>query len=264
MEVDMQPIPLRATRSSTKRSRSPSSPGQYDRPSKRASSGRDTSMPLAFPPLQTSLASHGLHNPSVARLRQPSQDWVSQTQCMRLASPVSEHSGFSTPITDDGGEVRVDEIMADDSMAADEHAISTSPRPSRLVEQEPSPSPSTPYLCPPNSIYPSQRTTLQPQNPNRLQIPAIQVQAATPSPVLMCAHSPLGSPSLLSSTSGPTFAFEDASMSSPSSAVSSTSEFRAQHQTLPGTPKRQRFTMGPRADCELCRMRVEGHYMHFD
>ena len=26
----------------------------------------------------------------------------------------------------------------------------------------------------------------------------------------------------------------------------------------------QRFTMGPRADCEKCRLGVPGHWMHFD
>ncbi|KAH9930907.1 uncharacterized protein B0H18DRAFT_1116613 [Fomitopsis serialis] len=28
--------------------------------------------------------------------------------------------------------------------------------------------------------------------------------------------------------------------------------------------RRQRFTMGPRADCEKCRLGVKGHWMHFD
>ena len=38
----------------------------------------------------------------------------------------------------------------------------------------------------------------------------------------------------------------------------------------PGTPtsitpsRRPRMTMGPRADCEKCRMKVPGHWMHVD
>jgi hypothetical protein len=28
--------------------------------------------------------------------------------------------------------------------------------------------------------------------------------------------------------------------------------------------RKQRFTMGPRADCEKCRLGVKGHWMHFD
>ncbi|OJT04098.1 hypothetical protein TRAPUB_5250 [Trametes pubescens] len=219
MEVDMTPIPVRVTRSATKRARSPSSPGQYDRPSKRVASTHDASVPIAFPPFQTSPASHGLPHSPTARLRNTPQDWVSQTQSMRLESPASEQSGFSTPMTEEGGDVRVDEVMTD-----------------------------------------------EPMNPNRLQIPAIQIQAATPSPVQMYTQPPLDSPSLSSTSSGPTFAFEDASMCSPSSTSSPHADFNAQSQQTPtsATTKRQRFTMGPRADCEQCRMRVKGHYMHFD
>ncbi|KAI0328124.1 hypothetical protein GY45DRAFT_1372676 [Cubamyces sp. BRFM 1775] len=275
MEVDMQPIPLRATRSSTKRARSPSSPGQYDRPSKRvSSSGHDTSVPISFPHFQTTPASHGLPNIPVARLRNMSQDWVSQTQSMRLESPASEQGGFSTPppvtTVDDGGQIRVDEVMADEPMLGDEMSIS----PQRLSHSSsapgaPSPSPSQ-YLHPPDIQYPSAKATLHPQNPNRLQIPAIQIQAATPSPVQMYDAQPrLDSPALTPSSSMsetvPGFAYEDASMLSPSSASSPTTELRAQHHmSAAATAKRQRFTMGPRADCELCRQRVKGHYMHFD
>ncbi|KAH9890675.1 hypothetical protein C8Q73DRAFT_747511 [Cubamyces lactineus] len=276
MEVDMQPIPLRATRSSTKRARSPSSPGQYDRPSKRvSSSGHDTSVPISFPHFQTNPASHGLPNISVARLRNTPQDWVSQTQSMRLESPASEQGGFSTPpvtTVDDGGQIRVDEVMADEPMSGDEMSVS----PRRLSQSlsapgcpSPSPSPSQ-YLHPPDIQYPSAKASLHPQNPNRLQIPAIQIQTATPSPVQMYDAQPrLDSPALTSPSSMsetvPRFAYEDASMLSPSSTSSPTTELRTQQQmSAAATAKRQRFTMGPRADCELCRQRVKGHYMHFD
>ncbi|KAI0668539.1 hypothetical protein C8Q78DRAFT_1071396 [Trametes maxima] len=262
MEIDMSPMPLRATRSSTKRARSPSSPGQYERPSKRTFSVHDTSVPISAPVFQTSPASHGLPNHSLARLRNLSQDWVSQTQSMRLESPASEHSGLSTPMTDDGGEIRIDEVMADEPMAADENTMSvSSPRPSHVSIQEPSPH--SQYLRPPDALYPSSKATLLPQSPNRLQIPAIQIQAATPSPVQMFAQPPLDTPPLLSSTAGPAFSFEDTSMTSPTS-TSPNTHLPIPQQTTTGTSKRQRFTMGPRADCEQCRMRVKGHYMHFD
>ncbi|KAI0637367.1 hypothetical protein C8Q77DRAFT_1097199 [Trametes polyzona] len=268
MEVDMQSTPLRATRSATKRARSPSSPGQYDRPSKRAqSSGHDMSVPIAFPAFQTSPAEHGLPTAgAVTRLRNPSQDWVSQTQSMRLESPASEQSGLNTPITDDdhGRDARGDEVMADESMPGDENTMSISPpRPSHFPSSGAS---SSLHLPPHNAGYPSTKGTLQPQNPNRLQIPAIQIQAATPSPVQMYSHPPLDSPALPASSSGrgsgPPFASDDATMRSPSDTSSPTGDFRG-HQPGQGQ-KRQRFTMGPRADCELCRMRVKGHYMHFD
>ncbi|KAI8999000.1 hypothetical protein BD414DRAFT_141337 [Trametes punicea] len=291
MEVDMQPIPLRATRSSTKRARSPSSPGQHDRPppvKKRGgvSSGHDTSVPISFPPFPTSAASHGLPGTSMARLRHQPQDWVSQTQSMRLESPASEHSGFSTPVSDGGADVRIDEVMADEPMPQDDNAMSVSPpRLSRGSTRGPSPSPGQ-YLQPPDVGYPSPRAALHPQNPSRLQIPAIQIQAATPSPVQMYAQAPPDGPSLPSlasvsacasalvsgSGSDPAFTFEDTSMTSPTTTASPTTELcsrqqEQQEQQIPptgATAKRRHFTMGPRADCELCRQRVKGHYMHFD
>jgi hypothetical protein len=36
----------------------------------------------------------------------------------------------------------------------------------------------------------------------------------------------------------------------------------SQQQQMP--PRRSRFTMGPRPDCEKCRLGVPGHYAHFD
>ncbi|KAL1947431.1 hypothetical protein VTO73DRAFT_14392 [Trametes versicolor] len=264
MEVDMTPMPMRVTRSATKRARSPSSPGQYDRPSKRVASTHDASVPIAFPPFQTSPASHGLPSSPTSRLRNTPQDWVSQTQSMRLESPASEQSGFSTPMTEEGGDVRIDEVMTDEPMPNDENTMSVSPpRPSPYLSVY---GPSLSSLRPPEAAYPSRRDIHQSQNPNRLQIPAIQIQAATPSPVQMYTQPPLDSPSLSSTSSGPTFAFEDASMCSPSSTSSPHAGFNAQSQQTPtsATTKRQRFTMGPRADCEQCRMRVKGHYMHFD
>ncbi|SRR6266702_2081240 len=36
----------------------------------------------------------------------------------------------------------------------------------------------------------------------------------------------------------------------------------SQQQQAP--PRRSRFTMGPRPDCEKCRLGVPGHYAHFD
>jgi len=37
---------------------------------------------------------------------------------------------------------------------------------------------------------------------------------------------------------------------------------QSQEASMPS--RRQRFTMGPRADCEKCRLGVKGHWMHFD
>ncbi|KAI0831768.1 hypothetical protein BC628DRAFT_1335988 [Trametes gibbosa] len=295
-------MPMRVTRSATKRARSPSSPSQYERPAKRATgrSGQDTSVPLSLPAFQTSPASHGLPNPPAPRLRNASLDWVSQTQSMRLASPASEQGGLALAVDEHGDaggaagggvDVRIDEVMADEPMPADENKMSVSPpRPSLFSVRAPSPTPSPPLRSPsedagPYSHHQHQhhhhlhlhhptRTRAAPpahnQSPNRLQIPAIQIQAATPSPVQLFAQSPLDDPRLTAASS-PACELEDAAMCSPSTTASPALEFSAhnhhhqQHQQQQAPPgRRQRFTMGPRADCEMCRLRVKGHYAHFD
>ncbi|KAH9857694.1 hypothetical protein C2E23DRAFT_881266 [Lenzites betulinus] len=289
MDLDMQTTPMRVTRSATKRARSPSgsSPSQHDRPSKRAtgaSSGHDagTSAPHPFPAFQTSPASHGLPtHPPTPRLRNAPLDWVSQTQSMRLASPASEQSGFSTPGTVDEhgheqGQGGCDEVMADEQMPADEDKMSVSPpRPSIFSVRAPSPSraasPSSlprlntdtgPFFQQPQqhhhqhnpqrprgaTLFPQGQA--QNQSQNRLQIPAIQVQAATPSPVQLFSQPPLGDPC---------FAGSAVTIASPPV------DFLGHGQQQQGAQgRKQRFTMGPRADCEMCRLRVKGHYMHFD
>ncbi|RPD59139.1 hypothetical protein L226DRAFT_613984 [Lentinus tigrinus ALCF2SS1-7] len=267
MEVDVPPMPYR-TRSSTKRSRSPSSPTQYDRPSKRASSGMDTSVPLPF-------------QPALARVRVRTEDWVSQTQGLRLESPSLENSGYNTPVSlEDAAGVRIDETMVDEPMVRflcgvspvipcngatsqnrEDNAMSVSPpRPMPVFSQ----APHTPFLGTPSSSYP--HTSPAFQNPNQLQIPSIQIQAATPSPVQMFPQHPF--PDSTSSSASVSDIFftappEQVSDHSPSLLPPHQQQDCAQTQASSGSRK-QRFTMGPRADCELCRMRVKGHYMHFD
>ena len=56
------------------------------------------------------------------------------------------------------------------------------------------------------------------------------------------------------------------SFHSPSPSLSSSPRVRqAQQVPLPSSPTRkQRFTMGPRLDCEKCRLGVPGHYSHLN
>ncbi|EJF62606.1 hypothetical protein DICSQDRAFT_179910 [Dichomitus squalens LYAD-421 SS1] len=250
MEVDMTPVPYR-TRSTTKRARSPSSPTQYDRPSKRFSSGHDTSMP--FPPSS--------FHPVATRLRGSPEDWVSQTQDLRLGSPL-EQSRVGTPVEVQGEEVRIDEVMVDEPMCENDNSMSISPtrRSSTLLE-----TPQAQYLRPSGgSVYLRSGTTQSFQNPNQLQIPAIHVQAATPSPVQLAPPNILNDDSL--PVSGSPFApAHNLGVPLAPSPLSSMPPDESPHPyTTPGPPKKQRFTMGPRADCEMCRTRVKGHYMHFD
>jgi len=51
--------------------------------------------------------------------------------------------------------------------------------------------------------------------------------------------------------------------SSPTAmSISQTSSWNA--NMISTTSRKQRFTMGPRADCEKCLLGVKGHWMHFD
>lgn len=62
-------------------------------------------MPIPLPPF----------HPTAVRLRGSPEDWVSQTQDLRLESPSLEQSRFGTPV-EIQGEVHVDEVMVDEPM----------------------------------------------------------------------------------------------------------------------------------------------------
>ena len=281
----MSPIPYR-TRSATKRARSPSSPTHYDRPAvrhlgvhqllaltcpdaywysqKRAASGYDTS--VSIPPMPL---------PSVSRSR--SEDWVAQTRGLRLESPTLVCSGFNTPVSQPEG-VRIDEEMVYEPMVClfpDTSAFGLSSRAessqrtddlSMPMLQTMSASPQIPqsqYLCPPENQYTPSTTPPQYPSPSLLEIPLIQIQNATPSPV---QPFPQASFERTPSSPQPSDHLYRASDQAPAaSAYASQREDAQGFQYLSSTaPRKMRFTMGPRADCELCRNRVKGHYMHFD
>ena len=69
---------------------------------KRAASGQDASIP--FSRIQPHPSTRGR-----------SEDWVTQTQDLRLESPSLSCSGFNTPVSQPG-EVRIDEVMVDEDM----------------------------------------------------------------------------------------------------------------------------------------------------
>lgn len=82
------------------------------------------------------------------------------------------------------------------------------------------------------------------------QAPLIRVLPATPS-VSPIAYQDQDT---CSKTPRPT------SQASPTSAM----PISPTNSSSPVTNRKQRFTMGPRFDCEKCRLGVKGHWMHFD
>ncbi|KAI5124496.1 hypothetical protein M0805_003023 [Coniferiporia weirii] len=120
--------------------------------------------------------------------------------------------------------------------------------------------PSSPPLRQFTEAQDSIQPFLQPQS--RIVPPHITLQPATPSEgqlltnfVLTAPTSSTPSPTLDHTPSSPTSVALDAYPSSPLSP----SNLRSG-----GHRRRQLLSMGPRADCEKCRLRVPGHWMHFD
>ena len=128
--------------------------------------------------------------------------------------------------------------------------------------------PQSQYLCPPDAsvLYPHNEAAQQFQNPNQLHIPSIHVQAATPSPVQLFPSDSVTANTGDALAPGPPFAqppSHDLLSAAPAMLAPPPTESPNTIQAS-GPARKQRFTMGPRADCEQCRMRVKGHYMHFD
>lgn len=147
-----------------------------------------------------------------------------------LPSPLRE-AEYERPVVGDGLAIRL-QIPATDSIS-----YSQTHHPQMHLDSLPS----VRLLVPPSEDvvgtpppFPQRHMFSRPELLERqqLQIPSIHVHAATPSPVSM--HHPTPSPT---------------SSISPSSA---------------GCMRKQRFTMGPRADCEKCRAGIRGHWVHFD
>ncbi|CCM06032.1 uncharacterized protein FIBRA_08277 [Fibroporia radiculosa] len=218
----------------SKRARSPPSPSMFDRPSKRPSLGGvlgiDTAIYVPIP-----------RNPSVP------EDWVARTHGLRIASPLFKQEP-QAPVLETMEEetqralVRLkpmDQPVSDVAMAdVDVPMASCSPpRPRHGIDvlseacnsgDPTSHTPSSQHL---NLIRPPEVSMLDSSRQLRrnLQIPVIQVQGATPSP------------------------------------VSELASLRSHENEVPVSgSRRQKFTMGPRADCEKCQMGVKGHWMHFD
>lgn len=221
--------------------------------------------------------------------RYSSEDWVQQADSLTIDSPLIAHSNLAFGVTQNAamtGGVISDEPMVRTYIALtligsdfgtrvqtmDSEETVGIYRPSTLVSRNSQQSPPRPHvpqiqitttnstaqLIPPvqyqphlqyestsNSFLaaPSQHThTLQPQHG---QPPTICVLPATP------GQSPL-TPHDQASHQGRTY------VNSPTSPMSISSPSSA------ATSRKQRFTMGPRSDCEKCRLGVKGHWMHVD
>ncbi|KAF8212386.1 hypothetical protein K438DRAFT_1958128 [Mycena galopus ATCC 62051] len=233
LEIEMQSPSFRTTRSvSAKRARSPDSPSE--RPAKRLSLA--IGGPLSV--TENAFNYFGARR-SASNSRHSSEDsWVQQAGGLTIDSPLFTSTNSPVPET---------ASPADEGMLVD-------------AEEELAAMSRRPYLPPlrthsdtlmctspvhahvqPKSNY----NTTPPTDSGSLFLPAINILPATPD--------------LLSCTRPSTPVHYDRDNSSAMS-ISPTNSF-----AVLGSPaSKKRFMMGPRANCEKCRLGVKGHWAHLD
>ncbi|KAG1756486.1 uncharacterized protein EDB91DRAFT_18411 [Suillus paluster] len=274
MEVDTHSPSPRMTRTfnySLKRPRSPASPSQERQP-KRSALALQDACPSRRPPssvLSTNQTADNRHQPSP-------DDWVRQASDLTIGTPLSLDP-LPSP-SGDGGQVQ-DENMALD---LDEPPKScpavlafSSPELQQLFRARPPTTQldaSQAYISPPQHL--SQPPVTFGSSPSIITgpagaqplIPSINLahQQQHPSVYGQPGTSPYGSSNQQELHSGPTQNHDF--VQSTSSGMSfppppPTSQYPG---LISSSGRKQRFTMGPRADCLKCRMGVKGHWMHFD
>ncbi|KAI0811176.1 hypothetical protein BC629DRAFT_1589913 [Irpex lacteus] len=240
MDVDMRSpsfTMMRPTASSTssKRPRSPASPSSaYDRPNKRLTLDPMASFPSGLPsPVPT---------PPPMATRQVSEDWVSRTRGLRIDR---DHVGPVAVIQEEprlvAGSSRQEGY--NDDMNMDDEQMSEPWPPSSFA-----PSPNNNILSHPFPSRPQAQLDLQ--DIQRQCLPAITIPETSALP---------GQPY------PPPYTSDPAPLTPTTPIRSSRMELQPEDIALPLSPPRKpRFTMGPRLDCEKCRLRVPGHYSHFN
>ncbi|KAF8921441.1 hypothetical protein CPB85DRAFT_1428426 [Mucidula mucida] len=215
MEVDMQPSPSFTRMSAysslgTKRARSFE---EDDSPSMR---------PMKRPSLAIDNISAQLFS-SQPSSRQGSEDWVQQTDGLRIGTPVVSSS--PSPVVNESDDVDMDEDSP--AISGTPMSISATPLPTNYAPSDLS---SVQYDSPlPRTGVPPSIAILPP-TPEAARIASGSVVARPLTPLRESRMSMI--------PDSPTNVF--------------------------ATPRKQRFTMGPRSDCEKCRLGVKGHYSHFD
>ncbi|KAF8479151.1 hypothetical protein DFH94DRAFT_42732 [Russula ochroleuca] len=270
MEIDLY-LPSFRTMRKRSRSRSPT-PCEYDRPLKRLSvralavgdSAREPP-PSFTPPQPTSLSSSAQVQTSSAILLVPGpaqsayirvadadgsiqDEWVTLTRNLTLLS-----ARGSTEVEVDISGSREETMMNLDEV----------PQPSTLLHPHPqhfhhgvqeSPDVYIGHMAPQLlNLHTNAPTMGLPSS--RITPPAAVAFLRAPSPPTM------PTPPLCSTPLPSHSAFSAAGMGTP---LLTRQELQQPQLLLQGSTRRSRFTMGPRPDCDKCRLGVPGHYAHFD
>ncbi|KAJ7219139.1 hypothetical protein GGX14DRAFT_434766 [Mycena pura] len=170
--------------------------------------------------------------PSASSSRHSSEDWVKQAGGLSIDSPLFPLTDATIPelgcSTDEGMVIDTDESL-----------ISRRPLLPPLRTESPDDSTMHSQEQAPHPQFGSTHTSEITPPPGFLSLPAINILPATPE--------------LLSSTQ-PSIPSYEAMSISPT----------ALYPTSGSPTKRQRFMMGPRANCEKCRLGVKGHWVHLN
>lgn len=261
MEVDTHSPSSRMTRSfnySLKRPRSPGSPSQERQPKRSSLALQDTYLS------RRASSSVFSANQSSSNNHQPSpDDWVRQASDLSIGRPNSVD-----PVPSPSGDVQ-DENMALDPDEPPKSCSSVVVLPLPRLQQPSQAHPTT------TQLNTSQAYINVPQHSSQVIVGPAGGQSLTPSMTMPHQQQPSS-----------VYAQPGISSDGPSNQQEAQSEPPQSHdcfQTassempLPPPPpicqspgprstsgRKQRFTMGPRADCLKCRMGEKGHWMHFD
>ncbi|KZT11203.1 uncharacterized protein LAESUDRAFT_670928 [Laetiporus sulphureus 93-53] len=169
----------------------------------------------------------------IARYPHVSEDWVAQTRGLRIASPMLPpgHGPLRSSVEEDSRTVaRVDGGGLQDFPLADEDVA---------------------MACSPPRLRHGIDALSEPPRPTSVSScqPELPPHSITPTPVIAPSFHPHAS-SISAALAAPSHLAPSHHCQDPREAA---------HMA-----RKQKFTMGPRADCEKCRLGVKGHWMHFD
>lgn len=261
MEVDTHSPSTRMTRSfnySLKRPRSPGSPSQERLPKRSSLALQDTYLS------RRASSSVFSANQSSSNHHQPSpDDWVRQASDLSIGRPNSVD-----PVPSPSGDVQ-DENMALDPdelpKSCSSVLVFSPPRlqqPSRAHPTTTQLNASQAYISPPQHLS---QITVGPAGGQQLT-PSITV-AHQQQPSSVCVRpgiSSNGSSNQQELQLGPTQSHELFQTPSSETLIPPPPPISQSPGPKLISGRKQRFTMGPRADCLKCRMGEKGHWMHFD
>jgi len=244
---------FRALRSySSKRRRSPdTSPSPLERHSKRISLAVDSEF-IPSPTLQPH-ALPGLNSASTSRFS--SEDWVQQADGLTIDSPLSP--SVASEVVHINKQERMDDVMTMDSEDMStykpQHSSPRSHRPHIQITTTSS------HHAPQQQYHPSNNMQSSFLSAPSQYVYSLPPQTALHEAPMICVHPATPSDSPI------THQDQNASRAPSTTTQSSPiSPMTVSPTNSPITNRKQRFTMGPRSDCEKCRTGVKGHWMHFD